>query len=63
MSYAPAIFQYRNRAEAIRAIRARTVEPGIRRLLDDVADDYEMLADILNRIDMTQAVIAKHLPL
>lgn len=59
----PTIFRYRNRAEAVRAIRARTLDPGTRRLLDDVADDYEKLAEILNRIDQTQRVIAKRLPL
>jgi hypothetical protein len=38
-----------------------TVDPGIRRLLLDVAEDYEAVADILDRIEQTQRVIAKRL--
>jgi hypothetical protein len=56
------IFGYRNRAKAVRDIRARTVDPGIRRLLDDVAADYEMVAEVLARIEQTQRVIAKRQP-
>ncbi len=53
------IFRGRNKAEAMRTIRARTVDPGTRRLLNDVAADYETLAEILTRIEQTQRVIAK----
>ena len=59
----PTIFRYRNRAQAVREIRARTLDPGLRRLLDDVAADYETLADVLTRIEQTQRVIAKRQPL
>jgi hypothetical protein len=38
-----------------------TVDPGMRRLLLDVAEDYETVADILSRIEQTQRVIAKRL--
>ena len=57
------IFRYRNTAKAMRDIRARTVDPGIRRLLDDVAADYETVAEVLCRIEQTQRVIAKRQPL
>ena len=63
MSSEPTIFRYRNRAKAMREIRARTIDPGVRRLLDDVAADYETLAEVLARIDQTQRVIAKRQPL
>ena len=59
----PTVFRYRNRAQAVRDIRARTVDPSLRRLLDDVAADYETLADVLGRIEQTQRVIAKRVPL
>ncbi len=62
MSAEPTIFGYRNRAEAIRVIRATTLDPGTRRLLLDVAEDYEQVAEILERIEQVQRVIGKRLP-
>ena len=56
------IFRYRNRAKAIRDIRDRTVDPGMRRLMDDLAADYETVAEVLARIDQTQRVIAERQP-
>lgn len=47
-------FRYRNRAEEIRAIAADTGDPGMRRTLLGIADDYEKMAQTLERIAARQ---------
>lgn len=56
-----AIFLFRNRAEAFKAIRERTIDPGARRLLEDIVIDYQGLVEILVRIQQAQKVVAKRI--
>lgn len=52
---------FRNRAEAFKAIRERTIDPGARRLLEDIVIDYQGLIEILARIQQAQKVVAKRI--
>lgn len=56
-----AIFLFRNRAEAFKAIRERTIDPGARRLLEDIVIDYQGLIEVLVRIQKAQNVVAKRI--
>ena len=51
------VFRYRNRADAIREIAGTTLDSTTRRLLLEVADDYESVAETLDRISATERVI------
>ena len=50
-------FRYRNRAGAIREIAGTTLDSTTRRLLLEVAHDYETVAETLDRIGQTERVI------
>src|SRR6185436_17638649 len=50
-------FRYRNRADAIRDIAGTTLDTTTRRLLLEVAEDYESVAETLERISATEGVI------
>ena len=50
-------FRYRNRAEAIREIAGTTLDSTTRRLLLEVAQDYDSVAEMLDRINATERVI------
>jgi len=63
VSSAASSFLFRNRAEALKAIREKTIDPGARRLLLDIVSDYERVAEIMLRIEQTQRVVAKRIPL
>ena len=63
MSGESTIFLIRNRAEALKSILDRTLDPGARRMLLDMVQDYDNVADILARIEQTQRVVAKRIPL
>jgi hypothetical protein len=63
VSTTTASFLFRNRADALKAIREKTIDPGARRLLLDIVADYERVAEILLRIEQTQRVVAKRIPL
>jgi hypothetical protein len=52
-------FVYRNRAGGLRDIASTTLDGVTRRLLLDVAGDYERLAETLDRIAATENVIRK----
>ena len=51
------VFRYRNRADAIREIAGTTLDSTTRRLLLEVAEDYESVAETLDRISATERVI------
>jgi hypothetical protein len=50
-------FRYRNRADAIRDIAGTTLDTTTRRLLLEVAEGYESVAETLERISATEGVI------
>ena len=50
-------YRYRNRAEAFREIAGTTLDSTTRRLLLEVAEDYDCLAETLDRITATERVI------
>jgi len=52
---------FQNRAEAFKAIREKTVDPGARRLLEEIAADYKNLAETLTRIKEMQRVVSKRI--
>ena len=52
-------FAYRNRADGAKTIASTTVDNVNRRLLLEVAADYEQIAETLDRITAIEAVIRK----
>ena len=50
-------FRYRNRAGAMRDIAGTTLDSTTRRLLLEVAEDYDAVAETLDRISATERVI------
>ena len=59
MTIALTSFVYRNRAGGVRDIASRTHDNVIRRLLLDIAADYEGVAEMLERIAATEALVSK----
>lgn len=52
---------FQNRADAFKAIREKTIDPGARRLLEEIAADYENLVETLKRIKQMQIVVSKRI--
>jgi len=52
-------FAYRNRAGGVRDIASMTLDGVSRRLLLEIADDYERIAEMLDRISATESVVRK----
>jgi hypothetical protein len=59
MTIALTSFVYRNRAGGVRDIASRTHDNVIRRLLLEMAADYDQIAEMLERITATEALIGK----
>ena len=52
-------FVYRNRADGVKNIASTTVDNVNRRLLLEIAADYEQIAETLDRITAMEGVIRK----